>query len=60
VYGNKKLALVDISDPNAAAYKELVLQPFAAKEYCWPHPVIAGGRLYLRDGSGKLTCFALH
>ena len=59
VFGNKKLALYDISNPNATACRELISKPYAVTNYCWPHPAIANGRLYLKDGSGKLTCFAL-
>ena len=33
------------------------LQPdYVGKEACWSHPVVIGGRLYLRD-QDKLMCY---
>jgi hypothetical protein len=31
-------------------------QPFRSKENSWPHPVITGGKLYLRD-MDVLLCY---
>jgi outer membrane protein assembly factor BamB len=52
---NGKVALVEA---NPAGYKEkgLFTQPERGREKAWPHPVIAGGKLYLRDGD-KLFCY---
>ncbi len=49
------IALVEASPE---AYKELGRfdQPDRSKQNAWPHPVIAGGRLYLRD-QGILLCY---
>lgn len=33
-------------------------QPYRSERYAWPHPVIAGGCLYLRD-QDKLLCYDL-
>ena len=32
------------------------MQPERSKEKAWPHPVIAGGKLYLRDWD-VLLCY---
>jgi outer membrane protein assembly factor BamB len=58
VYGNRKLALVDIAD-SAAVYRELALKPGVGSGRCWPHPVLADGRLCVKDDMGKLYCFAV-
>jgi outer membrane protein assembly factor BamB len=49
------IALVEASPKE---YKELGRfdQPDRSKQNAWPHPVIAGGRLYLRD-QGILLCY---
>ncbi len=49
------IALVEASPE---AYKEMGRfdQPDRSKQNAWPHPVIAGGRLYLRD-QGILLCY---
>jgi outer membrane protein assembly factor BamB len=45
---NGTVALVEA---NPAEYKEKgrFRQPDRSRQLAWPHPVIAGGRLYLRD-----------
>src|SRR5262249_58567873 len=52
---NGKVALVEA---NPAGYKEkgLFTQPDRGREKAWPHPVIADGKLYLRDWDG-LFCY---
>jgi hypothetical protein len=32
----------------------LITQPDHGKRPAWPHPVVANGRLYLRDGNVQL------
>lgn len=55
--GKGTVALVE-ADP--AAYKETGRfdQPGRSKENSWAHPVVAGGKLYLRDQSA-LLCYEL-
>ena len=55
--GKGTVALVD-ADP--AAYKETGRfdQPHRSKENSWAHPVVAGGKLYLRD-QDVLLCYEL-
>jgi outer membrane protein assembly factor BamB len=52
---NGPVALVEA---NPSAYKEIsrFQQPDRSSKKAWPHPVIAGGRLYLRD-QGVLLCY---
>jgi outer membrane protein assembly factor BamB len=52
---NGPVALVEA---NPTAYKEISRfdQPNRSKQKAWPHPVIAGGRLYLRD-QDVLLCY---
>ena len=53
--GKGRIALVEATP---AGYKEKgrFEQPDRAKENSWPHPVIAGGRLYIRD-QDLLLCY---
>jgi outer membrane protein assembly factor BamB len=46
------------ADPKGYSEKGRFKQPDRAKEMAWPHPVIAAGRLYLRDQNG-LLCYDL-
>ena len=46
------------ADPKGYSEKGRFEQPDRAKEMAWPHPVIAAGRLYLRDQNG-LLCYDL-
>ncbi len=47
-------------EPSPAGYKEAgrFEQPNRSKQNSWPHPVIAHGKLYLRD-QGMLLCYNL-
>jgi outer membrane protein assembly factor BamB len=49
---------VALVEANPSAYKEIsrFQQPDRSSKKAWPHPVIAGGRLYVRD-QGVLLCF---
>ncbi len=53
--GSGDVALVEAFP---AGYKEhgILKQPERGKERAWPHPIIAGGRLYLRD-QDNLFCY---
>jgi hypothetical protein len=42
--------------PTGYREKGRFTQPDRAKEKSWPHPVVAGGRLYLRD-QDLLFCY---
>ena len=49
------LALVEA---NSVAFKQVgeFEQPERSNTMAWPHPVVAGGKLYLRD-QDKLFCY---
>ena len=51
------VALVEAS-PDAYVEKGRFEQPARSRHRSWPHPVIAGGRLYLRD-MDRLLCYGL-
>ena len=59
VCGNQKVALVETADHSPDAYKELSAKVGIASTTCWPHVVMAGGRLFVKDKSGYLCCFSL-
>ena len=46
------------ADPKGYSEKGRFKQLDRAKEMAWPHPVIAAGRLYLRD-QNELLCYGL-
>jgi outer membrane protein assembly factor BamB len=46
------------ADPKGYSEKGRFKQPDRAKEMAWPHPVMAAGRLYLRD-QNALFCYDL-
>jgi outer membrane protein assembly factor BamB len=52
---NGSVALVEAT-PKGYREKGRFTQPERSSEKAWPHPVIAGGRLYLRDWD-KLFCY---
>jgi outer membrane protein assembly factor BamB len=49
------IALVD-ANPKEYVERGRFEQPYRSRSYAWPHPAIAGGRLYLRDGD-VLLCY---
>ena len=51
---------IELLDPNTTGYKQVgkFEQPDRSGEKAWPHPVIAHGKLYLRDQS-VLLCYNL-
>ncbi len=54
-----KLALVETVDRSPREYKELALKDGLAEADAWPHVVLAGSQLYLKDWHGHLKCFKL-
>jgi hypothetical protein len=46
------------ADPKSYSEKGRFTQPDRTKEIAWPHPVLAAGRLYLRD-QNVLLCYDL-
>lgn len=50
-----EVALIEIS-PKGAVEKGRFLQPDRTREPAWSHPIVAGGRLYLRD-QDTLYCY---
>jgi outer membrane protein assembly factor BamB len=59
VFGKHKLALVDIAGAAADGYHELALGKGLGEAYSWPHVVLAGGRLLVKDIDAKLFCFVV-
>lgn len=50
-----EMALIEIT-PKGAVEKGRFLQPDRTREPAWSHPIVAGGRLYLRD-QDTLFCY---
>jgi len=57
VFGNRKLALVDVGKGQEDAYHELALRTEVGEKFSWPHVTLAEGRLLVKDDKGKLMCF---
>jgi outer membrane protein assembly factor BamB len=53
--GSGNVALVEAT-PDGYHEKGILEQPNRSNDQAWPHPVITGGRLYLRD-QGVLLCY---
>jgi outer membrane protein assembly factor BamB len=53
--GSGQVALVEAT-PEGYREKGMLEQPERTKQNAWPHPVITGGRLYLRD-QDNLFCY---
>ena len=49
------IALVEVN-PERYIEKGQFAQPERSKQNAWAHPVVAGGRLYIRD-QGVLLCY---
>jgi outer membrane protein assembly factor BamB len=58
VWGHGKLALAETAERSANAYRELAAIENLSQSDCWPHVVLAGGRIYCMDRLGKIMCFA--
>ncbi len=58
LYVRSEKGPVALVEATPTAYKEIARfeQPERSKKNAWPHPIIAGGRLYLRD-QGVLLCY---
>jgi outer membrane protein assembly factor BamB len=59
VFGNRRVALVETADRSPGFYAELWVRNKVGSSPCWPHVVLAGGRLYVKDSAGSLFCFPL-
>jgi outer membrane protein assembly factor BamB len=59
VFGNRRLALVNIAGKAADAYHELALKLDVGAAHSWPHVTLAAGRLFVKDDTGKLLCFVV-
>jgi outer membrane protein assembly factor BamB len=57
VWGRGTLALVDTAQHSPSTYRELAQIGGLSNADCWPHVVLAGGRIYAKDRQGKLMCF---
>lgn len=50
------LGLVESAQASPNDYKELAFKRGLGRAEAWPHVVLAGGRLYLKDRAGNLSC----
>jgi hypothetical protein len=57
--GTGKLALVETANRSPREYKELVVKDRLVSADAWPHAVLAGDQLYLKDWHGNLKCYKL-
>ena len=48
------LGLADSARLSPDAYRELAFKPGIGKGEAWPHVVLAGGRLFCKDRTGRL------
>jgi len=53
------LVLAETADRSPERYRELLRVGGTFRTDVWPHVVLAGGRIYCKDRSGNLKCFAL-
>ena len=58
-WGGGKLALIEMAERSPDAYRELATIEGLSQADCWPHVVLASGRIYCKDRQGKLMCFAV-
>jgi outer membrane protein assembly factor BamB len=58
VWARGTLALVDSAGHSPKAARELVRIEGLSAADCWPHVVLAAGRVYCKDREGRLICFA--
>ncbi|MEX0711534.1 MAG: polyvinylalcohol dehydrogenase, partial [Pirellulales bacterium] len=60
VWGNRgMLALVETAAASPGKYQELARRANVFSSDVWPHVVLSGRRLYLKDRDGNLKCFVL-
>lgn len=57
--GTGKLALIETADRSPKVYRELAAKDGLVSADAWPHVVLAGGQLYLKDWHGNLKCYKL-
>jgi outer membrane protein assembly factor BamB len=55
--GAGKLALVETAERSPKGYKVLALKEGLVSTDAWPHVVLSGGHLYLKDWRGDLKCY---
>lgn len=53
------LLLVETAERSPKAYLEQARKPGILHSDAWPHVVLAGGRLFVKDRRGNLACFKL-
>lgn len=58
LWGRGSLGLCDSTEHSPAAYRELARLDNLSSTECWPHVVLAGGRIYCKDRAGQILCFA--
>lgn len=54
-YESGEVALIEAT-PEAYRLKGVLTPEFVGREACWAHPVVIGGKMYLRD-QDKLMCY---
>ncbi|MGD9494833.1 MAG: PQQ-binding-like beta-propeller repeat protein [Armatimonadota bacterium] len=59
VLGNRRLALCETAARSPDRYTELAAREGVGSAQCWPHVVVADGRILARDRLGTLLCFEL-
>jgi outer membrane protein assembly factor BamB len=47
-----------VAEASGSGFKQILRQP-ALKQRTWAQPLLAGGRVYLRDNAGNLVCLGL-
>ena len=57
--GTGRLALVETAVRSPDKYQELESKERLVETDSWPHVVLSGGQLYLKDWHGNLKCFRL-
>jgi outer membrane protein assembly factor BamB len=57
VWGRGSLVLCETARRSASAYRELARIDRLLHTDCWPHVVLAAGRMYCKDRGGQLSCF---
>jgi len=57
VWGRGSLGLCESAEHSPVAYRELARVDNLSGTECWPHVVLAAGRVYCKDRAGQLYCF---
>jgi outer membrane protein assembly factor BamB len=47
-----------VAEANGSGFRQILRQP-VLKQRTWAQPLIAGGRVYVRDNAGNLVCLGI-